>query len=221
MRRGAATALTVGLVAAWVAGLFGAAGTLRWPAAWAYVALVGAGLLAHGAYVRRRNPALVARRHEIGAGTKAWDKAWLGVFWPLMVLGPAVAGLDRHLGGTAMPAWLWAAGAAAFAAGLAVSAWAMGANPHFEGTVRIQEDHRVVEAGPYRWLRHPGYLGLALWALSTPFLLLSPWAIAPAALTAAWVVVRTALEDRFLRRELPGYEGYAARVRWRLVPGVW
>ena len=221
MRRGAANAVTFALAAVWVGGLFGSAGTLRWPAAWAYVALVGAGVLAHGAYVARRNPALVARRRTIGPGTKGWDKAWLAVFWLLMVLCPAVAGLDLRHGGPAMPAWLWPAGAAAFAAGLSVSAWAMGANPHFEGTVRIQEDHRVVDTGPYRWLRHPGYLGLVLWALSTPLLLLSWWGLVPAALTAAWVVVRTALEDRFLRSELPGYEGYAARVRWRLVPGVW
>jgi len=221
MRRGAANAVTFALAAVWVGGLFGAAGTLRWPAAWAYVALVGAGLLAHGAYVARRNPGLAARRRTIGPGTKGWDKAWLAVFWLLMVLCPAVAGLDLRQGGPALPTWLWPAGAAAFAAGLAVSARAMGANPHFEGTVRIQEDHRVVETGPYRWLRHPGYLGLALWALSTPFLLLSWWGLVPAALTAAWVTVRTALEDGFLRRELPGYEGYAARVRWRLVPGVW
>jgi len=221
MRRGATRALTSALVATWVGGLFAAAGTLRWPAGWAYVALLGAGLLVHGAYVARRNPGLVARRRTIGPGTKGWDKAWLAVFWLLMVLCPAVAGLDLRRFGRVMPAWLWPAGAAVLVAGLAVSAWAMGANPHFEGTVRIQEDHRVVEAGPYRWLRHPGYLGLVLWALSTPFLLLSWWALLPAALTAAWVVLRTSLEDRFLRRDLPGYEDYAARVRWRLVPGAW
>ena len=221
MRRGATTALASALVAVWLAGLFGAAGTLRWPAAWAYLALLGTGLLAHGAWVRMRNPALLARRRRIGPGTKGWDKAWLAVFWLLMVLEPAVAGLGRRLGRPPLPAWLWATGAATFAAGLAVSAWAMGSNPHFEGTVRIQEDHRVVEAGPYRWLRHPGYVGLALWALSTPLLLLSSWAFVPAALTAAWVLVRTALEDRFLRRELPGYQAYAARVQWRLVPGLW
>lgn len=221
MRRGAATAVTLALVAGCPCGLFAAAGTLRWPVAWVYLAVVGLGLLAHRAHVVRRNPALLARRRAIGPGTPAWDKAWLGVFWLLMVAAPAVAGLDVRLGGPSLPAWLWPAGAAAFAAGLAVSAWAMGVNPHFEGTVRIQEDHRVVETGPYRRVRHPGYVGLALWALSTPLLLLSSWALVPAALAAAWVVLRTAREDRFLRLRLPGYEAYAARVRWRLVPGVW
>lgn len=70
-------------------------------------------------------------------------------------------------------------------------------------------------------VRHPGYLGLVLWALASPFLLLSARALFPAALAAAWVVMRTALEDALLRRELPGYAEYARRVRFRLVPGAW
>ena len=106
---------------------------------------------------------------------------------------------------------------------MALSAAAMAVNPYFEGTARIQGDlgQRVVDAGPYRRVRHPGYAGLALWPLSAPMLLLSRWAFAPGALAAAWVVLRTALEDRMLRRGLTGYADYARRVRWRLLPGVW
>lgn len=81
-----------------------------------------------------------------------------------------------------------------------------------------------LDAGPgglEQAVRHPGYLGLVLWALASPFLLLSARALFPAALAAAWVVMRTALEDALLRRELPGYAEYARRVRFRLVPGAW
>ena len=57
--------------------------------------------------------------------------------------------------------------------------------------------------------------------LATPLLLGSWWAFVPAVFTVAWLVLRTVLEDGTLRRELPGYEEYAGRVRWRLLPGVW
>jgi protein-S-isoprenylcysteine O-methyltransferase Ste14 len=81
--------------------------------------------------------------------------------------------------------------------------------------------HTVVDAGPYRAVRHPGYVGWIVSALAAPLLLGSVWALVPAALGSCVMVARTALEDRTLRRELPGYEDYATRVRSRLLPWVW
>jgi protein-S-isoprenylcysteine O-methyltransferase Ste14 len=96
-------------------------------------------------------------------------------------------------------------------------------NTHFEPTVRIQRDrdNREVDTGPYGHVRHPGYAGFLLVILSTPALVLSWWAYAPAAALVAVLVVRTFLEERTLRDELPGYREYADRVRHRFVPGVW
>ena len=99
----------------------------------------------------------------------------------------------------------------------------MSVNPFFEGTVRLQTERgqRVVDSGPYAKVRHPGYAGLCLWALATPLLLRAPVSAWVAGATVAWVVLRTVLEDRLLRRGLAGYEDYVRRVRWRLVPGLW
>jgi protein-S-isoprenylcysteine O-methyltransferase Ste14 len=96
-------------------------------------------------------------------------------------------------------------------------------NPFFEKTVRIQTDngHRVIDKGPYAYVRHPGYVGFVGWIFSTPLLLASAWAFAPALLAAVGIVIRAALEDRTLHAELPGYPEYAARVRFRLIPEVW
>lgn len=71
-----------------------------------------------------------------------------------------------------MPVWLWLVGLLLFVFSMAISSRAMAVNPHFEGTVRIQKDrdHRVIEVGPYSRVRHPGYVGLGLWALASPFL---------------------------------------------------
>lgn len=209
--------------AAWAALPFAAAGDAHWRLGWLHLGLLAGAAGAHRAWVRRANPALLRRRTRIGADTPRWDLWWIALFWPLLAAVAVVAGLDARGGAPGLPRWTWGAGAALLAAGFGLSAAAMAANPFFEGTVRIQRevDHRTVEGGPYRWIRHPGYAGLALWALATPLLLGSSWSFLPAAAAVAWLVLRTALEDALLRRALPGYAGYAGRVRWRLVPGVW
>ena len=93
-------------------------------------------------------------------------------------------------------------------------------NTHFEVTVRIQEDrnHKVVTKGPYQIVRHPGYVGAILWTISPPLIVGSAIALAPAAVAAGLLVVRTTLEDRTLRRELDGYGEYAATVKYKLLP---
>lgn len=209
--------------AAWGVGPFVLAGTASWVPGWLYFGLLTSLLVAHRAYVRRHNPVLGERRRKIGEGAKGWDLVWNFFFWPLMASVPLTGGLQFRSAGSTLPATAAIFGAAIMSAGFAWSAWAMASNPHFEGVVRIQIelDHRVVSSGPYRWLRHPGYLGLIFWALGTPFLVLSQWAMVSAGLTIIWIIIRTALEDRTLRRELAGYADYTERVRFRLVPGLW
>ena len=101
--------------------------------------------------------------------------------------------------------------------------WAMTVNKFFSAVVRIQADrgHVVVSAGPYQLVRHPGYAGSIVATLAIPIMLGSLWGLVPAALTTLAIVVRTGREDRMLRRELRGYQAYAARTRFRLAPGIW
>jgi protein-S-isoprenylcysteine O-methyltransferase Ste14 len=210
------------LAAACLAAMFLAAGTLRWKLGWLYVGVTGIGLVGHRLFVASRNPEVIRRRSEIGPGTRTWDIVWLAVFWPLMMSVPVVAGIATvRLGQHLMPAWVAIPGVAMLASGMIVSAASMVANRFFEGMARIQADQRVVDRGPYAVVRHPGYAGLALWALSGPMLLRSTAAFVPALDAAGWVVIRTVLEDRMLRVELPGYAEYARRVRHRLVPRFW
>jgi protein-S-isoprenylcysteine O-methyltransferase Ste14 len=107
--------------------------------------------------------------------------------------------------------------------GAALIVWAMRSNRFFSSVVRIQKDrgHTVVEGGPYRFIRHPGYAGMSAFILATPLILGSYWAFAPAAATAAVTVLRTAMEDWTLHNELDGYGDYARRVRYRLLPAIW
>jgi protein-S-isoprenylcysteine O-methyltransferase Ste14 len=97
----------------------------------------------------------------------------------------------------------------------------MACNPFFSESVRIQVNHQVAKNGPYKWVRHPGYAGACLQFIATPLILGSWWAVIPAFLAIAGYVFRTALEDRTLINELPGYPDYAQLVRHRLLPGIW
>jgi protein-S-isoprenylcysteine O-methyltransferase Ste14 len=218
-----ALGLWIGTVfAAWAVLPFVAAGTLAWWPGWIHLAAVTVGAAAERAFVARRSPALLRRRRRLGAGTKRWDLAWNALWWPFLAAVAVRAGFGHRSGGPSLPFATLPAGLLLLAAGFSLSAWAMASNPFFEGTVRIQREvgHHVVEAGPYRRIRHPGYLGLCLWATATPLILRSRAAVPVAVGAVAWVVLRTVLEDATLRRELPGYAEYARRVRFRLLPGL-
>ncbi len=204
--------------------VFWSAGRLGWLEGWLYVAIVSAHLLINILYLMRVNPDLIVHRMQLGRGTKHWDKIWMAVFTPVFVTIYVVAGLDAgRFGWTAMSNWTWLAGLLLFVPGAALLTWAMAVNPFFEKTVRIQSErgHLVIDTGPYAFIRHPGYVGFCGWILSAPLLLRSGWALVPALVAVAALVVRTALEDKTLRRELTGYEAYASRVRCRLIPGLW
>jgi protein-S-isoprenylcysteine O-methyltransferase Ste14 len=216
--------LALGVVwAAWVALALGMAGDPGWWEGWLYFGAVTLGLTAARLYATRRNPELIPARRRIGANTPTWDKLWVRVYWALLLSMPVAAGRAHRAGAEALPGWTLAVGALLATGGFAIAAAAQAQNPFFEVTARLQTERsqRVVEAGPYSRVRHPGYLGLALWGAGAAFLLRSTPALALGAVLAGWIVLRTALEDRMLRRGLAGYDAYAQRVRARLIPGVW
>ena len=203
--------------------LFGAAGRLDWPMAWAYMVILTATTIVV-LVLGDREMLLVRAGKEKGA--KTWDtflaRVSFVLFWPGSCV---VAGLDYgrlHLSPSIpMPVRLIAL--LVFAFGLAFAAWAMLANKFFTKFVQIQHDreHIVITNGPYAYVRHPGYAGTVLAFIALPVALGSLWALLPASAGLALWVVRTYLEDRTLHKELDGYIQYASRVRWRLIPGIW
>jgi len=210
--------LFIGLV------LFGASGKLGWYPARIFLGFQLLGTTINATLTLKRNPGLIEERLSVKPDVKRWDKllmpvmAWGGLFSILL------ASLEQRLApGGPDPTILSAAGWAALASGYALASWAMASNPFFSALVRIQQDrgHRVVCRGPYRWERHPGYLGAIFVNLALPVIFSSRWALVPAGLTVLASLARTVLEDRTLHRELPGYAAYASRIRWRLLPAVW
>jgi protein-S-isoprenylcysteine O-methyltransferase Ste14 len=204
--------------------LFVPAGRWDWPEAWIWLGLMLTGVLAVMAHVHRRSPGLAKRRRRLGSGTPKWDRVVIGLLRLSFVAVLIVCGLDQgRFDWSSLGFAAFAAGAALVAVALAGIGWSMGTNPHFETTVRIQEElgHRVIDQGPYRFVRHPGYLFLALLWEGSALMLGSAWALVPATAGVLVLVMRTALEDRFLQSRLEGYRDYAGRVRSRLVPFVW
>lgn len=208
-----------------IALLFGIVGRWDWWAGWALSGIYILWSVSTTVLILPVNPAMLAERARPHAGTKKWDMLLLGVMGLLMVVEYVVASLDVRWGWSPqLPLAVQILGLVMALFGYnVVLVWAMASNAFFVATVRIQTErqHAVVSSGPYRYVRHPGYLGALLLHLGTPFLLNSLWAILPAGLTILTLMVRTILEDRTLQAELPGYKEYAERMRFRLLPGVW
>lgn len=192
---------------------------------WVCLGLTAAVILIDATVLIPTNPELIAERSERREGTKSWD-VWLVI--PAVLIFPLLtwltAGLDERFGwSNGVPTALWIVAILLFMAGSLIVLWAMIANRFFSSTARIQTErnHTVVSHGPYRFVRHPGYTGAMVYQMAVPLVLNSWWAFVPSLLAVACLVLRTALEDRMLHHELEGYQDYARRVRYRLLPGVW
>ncbi len=205
---------------------FLASGDWEWRQGWLFTGSMFLSTLISRAIAIRLHPGFARERATASAkqDTKSWDK-WLvplvALWLPLLTV--LTAGLDKRLGWSpGLQSWVRWFGLALLLFGYAVGTWAMAANAFFSSHVRIQKDrgHTVATTGPYAIVRHPAYITGAIAMCGVPLLLdslLDP----PVILLCIGVVIRTALEDRTLRDELPGYRDYAQKVRFRLVPGVW
>ncbi len=203
--------------------LFLSAGRFDW--LWGWLFLAGLLLLIlPSAVVMRKSPDLINERGRRAENIKGWDKVLMGIYSLVLFTAPVVAGLDAvRFGWSAMPLALHVIGGVLSIPAMIMPLWAMSANAYLSTMVRIQDDRgqQAVTTGPYRYVRHPMYVGTIFFGLCIPLFLGSWWAFIPCGLIVVIFIIRTALEDRTLQEELPGYAEYAQRVRYRLLPGVW
>jgi protein-S-isoprenylcysteine O-methyltransferase Ste14 len=214
---------TMGL-AVMAAALFWSAGKMDWWPAWASLVVMLVWTTSTAIVILRFRPDLLAERLGPRRGAKRWDTVIMSMLGLIQLARCILAGLDQRYG--------WTGGFSFFSQmialticilGYALVVWATAANAFFSQVVRIQTERgqKVVTGGPYRYVRHPAYVGALLFELAVPVLLASWAAFFVGVGSALLLILRTALEDRVLKNELAGYVDYARRVRYRLLPGIW
>ncbi len=204
--------------------LFVPAGRIDWREGWIFLGVSMALLAGFLGWALRRDPDLMRERATRASDAEAWDVLILRLYSLLLVAMLVLCALDSgRCSWSAVPAWARAIGWIGLLVGLGVGGASMLTNTFASEVVRIQEDrgHRPVTSGPYRIVRHPMYVGVIVAMPCIPVVLGSWWGLTLAGPIVVLFVVRTAIEDRVLRRRLDGYEEYAARVRHRLLPGIW
>ena len=215
--------------AVWAAGmallLLAPAGTLRWPEAWVFLATIATLGVGCGLYLAKADPALLQERMRspVQRDQPAADKAFVAAFGFCALLWYLLMGLERRAGRAGMPLPIEALGLVLILLSTLVIMAALRANSFAIPVVRLQDERQqqVADRGPYATVRHPMYSGVVLFLFGMPLLLGSYWGLAMVPLLVALFAIRTEIEERALRRGLPGYADYAARVRYRLVPGLW
>ena len=205
--------------------LFASAGSLDWPAAWVFLvtsAIIGP---AAGLWLAQFDPALLEERlrSPVQKDQPVADKKFVLAFGLTVLAWFVAMGLDRRMHVSDMPLALQAVGLAMYLVSTAFIMWVFRENSFAAPVVKVQSarHHHVMSTGPYALVRHPMYSGITLFFVGVPLLLGSWWGVAIALLFIVLFAIRARIEERALIDGLPGYADYAARVRYRLLPGVW
>jgi protein-S-isoprenylcysteine O-methyltransferase Ste14 len=200
--------------------LFLPAGSWDYWQAWAYLATLFTPMTFVLVYLLRHDPELLERRlkakEPVAAQRLAVSLGGVGILGSLLV-----AGLDQRFGWSHVPVAVVVAALVVVLLGYGLFFLVLRENSYAARVVEVAEGQRVISTGPYGVVRHPMYVAVILMFLATPVALGSWWALVPAALLLPGMVLRTLDEEAQLRTGLPGYAEYCAKVRHRLIPGVW
>jgi len=204
--------------------MFLAAGRIDYWQGWVFTGIIFIHVVI-AAIVFLDAPDLAKERVKPGPGMKWWDKIFWVFFGTFSLTTFVVAPLDAgRFGWTSpLPMAVYILAYLIYILSVAIGIWAMRANRFFSSVVRIQSDRGqvVVESGPYRFVRHPGYVGGILMFVSLPLILGSVMGLIPGGVSIICLLIRTYLEDRTLQKELSGYADYTKKVKYRLLPGIW
>ena len=200
------------------------AGHLDYWQGWLFTSILIALVISVSIFFTDKKDLLQERFHP-GPGIKSWDKIFFRIYLLISACIFVISALDtgRFNWSPPLPLFVYIIAYVILLLSIFVIFWAMGVNKFFSSRVRIQTDrgHYVIQNGPYRFVRHPGYLAGIFTLISLPLAFGSLFGLIPACMAIVSLIIRTAMEDKFLRDELPGYSDYARKVRFRLFPSLW
>lgn len=207
-----------------IAAIFIPAGTLKWTEAWLFIILYAVAVTAAIFWMKKKAPDLLKERMKKKKDVKSWDKIFMALYSTILIIALILPGLDAvRFQWSNVPLIAKILAFIGYIPGFGIAFWAMRENAFLSDVVRIQEDrgHTVCTTGPYKYVRHPMYVGVILIMICFPLSLGSLYTLIPAVIIVILFFIRTALEDKTLQEELPGYKEYAQKVRYRLIPGLW
>jgi len=204
---------------------FGSAGTLDWPEAWLYMIFQFSFSATMAVWLKKNDPALLKDRMTfLKSSARGWDKAILWILAIVFIPFLFLPGMDAiRYRWSSVPFLLKVFGFTGILSALLLISWVTRVNTYLSHFVEIQKErcHRVITTGPYRFIRHPMYIAVITLFVCIPLALGSLFALIPAALLIALIVIRTNFEDKTLNLELEGYKAYSDKVKYRLLPGIW
>ena len=200
--------------------LFLPAGSLEWPGGWIYLWTLVALMIAVLSFFLVRDPGLLEKRMKIRERRNS-QKLCVSLSLPLILSIFVIPGLDWRFGWSRMPTVLPWVGLSLAVAGYALFFAVMRFNSYASRVIEVQEGQRVIDAGPYSIVRHPMYAASFVIYLGTPLALSSWWALIPSFAYLPMLMMRIRDEEDMLKRDLPGYEDFCSKRRWRMLPGIW
>ena len=200
--------------------IFLPAGTLGYPCGWLFIGLLFVPMLIAGFVMLARSPEFLKKRLDAKEkqGTQKGVVALSGL---MFIAGFVLAGLDYRFGWSVMPTWVTVVASVLFLVSYALYAEVMRENAYLSRTVKVEEGQTVVDTGLYGIVRHPMYAVTILLFMVMPIVLGSWYALIPFAFYPAIIILRLKDEETLLSKELPGYEAYKQKVKYRIIPFIW
>ena len=200
--------------------IFLPAGTIRYANGWLLIALLFVPMLIAGFVMLAKNPEFLKKRLDAGEkqGTQKGVVAFSGL---MFIAGFVVAGLDARFGWSAVPGWVVITASVLFLVTYALYAEVMRENAYLSRTIKVEEGQTVVDTGLYGVVRHPMYAVTVLLFPMIPLVLGSWYALIAFAFYPAIIIVRLKDEEDLLTKELPGYDAYKKKVKYRIFPFIW